>query len=342
MARTVCLTAAALVAFVAHAASAQVDDKRARADALFNEGQQLLSAGQTQAACEKLEESQRVDPKLGRLLNVAYCHEQLGRTATAWSEYNQAVAVALQAKQAERESFARGRAKELAAKLSFVRLEMQPGAEITGLTVDGRPIGRDQWNVPFPIDPGTHELAFSASGHVTRTETVKVADMETVKVPVAPLEVGSSTPAPAAAPAAAPTPAAAPATAPATAPVTPPPTEGSHSHPLRTAGFIVGGVGIVGLGVGAAFGLHAMSLQHDADTMCPGKRCTPQGTKDINDATSAANIATVGFVVGAVAVAAGVVLVIDPFSSSASSAPSARLAPFFAPDRAGMAMEGTW
>jgi hypothetical protein len=341
MARTVCLTAAALIALVTRTAGAQgVDDKRAHADALFNEGQQLLSAGQTQAACEKLEESQRVDPKLGRLLNVAYCHEQLGKTATAWSEYNQAVAVALQSHQAERETFARGRAKELAAKLSFVRLEMQPGAEITGLTVDGRPISRDQWNVPFPIDPGSHELSFSASGHVTRTETVKVADTETVKVPVAPLEAGSS--APAAPAAAAPAPAAAPTPTTASVASAPPPTEGSHSHPLRIAGFVVGGLGVVGLGVGAGFGLHALSLQHDADSMCPGKRCTPQGTKDINDATSAANISTLGFVVGAVAVAAGVVLVIDPFSSSASSTPSARLAPFFASDRAGMAMEGTW
>src|SRR5258708_20703944 len=188
MPRTVTLAAGALCALTARTASAQVDDKRARADALFNEGQQLVSAGQTAAACEKLEESQREDPKLGRLLNVAYCHEQLDKIATAWSEYNQAVAVALQSHQAEREAFARGRAKELASKLSFVRLDLRPGAEITQVLVDGRPVQRDQWAVPFPIDPGSHELSFGAPGHVTSTQSGKVGDTEAVRLVVDPLD----------------------------------------------------------------------------------------------------------------------------------------------------------
>ncbi|MGH7435394.1 MAG: hypothetical protein ACRENE_06945, partial [Polyangiaceae bacterium] len=117
----------------------------------------------------------------------------------------------------------------------------------------------------------------------------------------------------------------------------------SASHgSLRTAGFVVGGLGIVGLGIGAGFGLHALSLQHDADNVCVNKRCPAAGTQDINDATSAANISTLGFVVGAVAVAAGVVLVIDPFTVKTSSGASARLTPFVAPDRGGVAVEGAW
>ena len=111
---------------------------RARADTLFREGQSLVTAGQTAAGCAKLEESQRIDPKLGRLLNVAYCHEQLGKTATAWGEYNQAAALALQSHQAERESFARDRAAALSRKLSFVQLDLAAAPGVSELKLDGK------------------------------------------------------------------------------------------------------------------------------------------------------------------------------------------------------------
>lgn len=82
---------------------------KATADALFRAGKELLESGKVAEACAKLAESQRIDPRLGTLLNVAACHEQEGRTATAWSEFNEAASQAAIAKQAERETFARGK-----------------------------------------------------------------------------------------------------------------------------------------------------------------------------------------------------------------------------------------
>jgi hypothetical protein len=342
---------------VAHGQS--LDQRRAAADALFNEGQQLLTAGQLPAACAKLEESQREDPKLGRLLNVAYCHERLHRTATAWSEYNQAAAVALQARQPERESFARGRAAELAAKLSFVRLDLQPGANLTEATIDGRAVPREQWTVPFPIDPGSHTLSFSAPGHRAQTQDVTVADAETVRVVVGPLDAMPTSDAPAATPTATPAPAPTaeqqPAPAPAPAPIVADTAAGAPSHTARTIGWILGGVGVAGLGVGTGFALHSLSLQQQADPMCPGKRCSSQGTSLISDATTAANVATAGFVVGLSALAAGAWLIIQPLQPSGSSSTRtpasstvatrvarAGLAPYVAGDRAGLAVEGQW
>jgi hypothetical protein len=96
----------------------------------------------------------------------------------------------------------------------------------------------------------------------------------------------------------------------------------------------------VGIGVGTGFALHSLSEQHEADPMCPGKQCTPQGTSLINDATTSANIATVGFAVGLVGLAAGAWLVIQPFRSSPKT--TARLSPYVGPDRTGVALEGTW
>jgi hypothetical protein len=333
-------------AAVAHAQSP--DERRTAADELFNEGQQLLTAGQIPAACAKLEESQRQDPKLGRLLNVAYCHDQMHRTATAWSEYNEAAAMALQAHQPDREKFARGRAAELAAKLSFVRLDPAAGADITEVTVDGRPVPREQWVVPFPIDPGAHTLSFGAPGHRAQTQAVTVPDTQTVRVVMGPLEPlpASETPA-AAPPQPAPSPVA-PSPEPAPAPIDVQPAP-APSHTMRTIGWALGAVGVVGLGVGAGFALHALSLQHQADPLCPSKRCSQQGMSLINDATTSANVGTAGFVVGVATLAAGTWLIIRSLSSpsAASSAPPAkagapRFAPYVAQDRGGLVVEGEW
>ena len=70
----------------ARADALPVGDTRAQADDEFNEGKRLMDAGDTAAACAKFAHSQELDPKLGRLLNLAFCHEQQGKTASAWSE----------------------------------------------------------------------------------------------------------------------------------------------------------------------------------------------------------------------------------------------------------------
>jgi hypothetical protein len=216
------------------------------------------------------------------------------------------------------------------------------------VTVDGRPIPREQWSVPFPIDPGSHTLSFGAPGHRAQTQDVTVADAQTVRVVVGPLEPLPAVEAPAAAPG--PEPAhAAPEPAPAPAPIVADTASVGRSHTARTIGWIVGGVGVVSLGVGAGFALRSLSLQHQADPMCPSRRCSAKGMSLINDATTAANVGTAGFIVGLSALAAGAWLVIQPLRSSApassSASPakaSARLAPYLAQDRGGLAVEGEW
>src|SRR6185312_2963613 len=180
---------AAAVLLCAAGARAQAhDSSRAQADAAFREGQQLLTAGQVAAACAKLEESERLDPKIGRLLNVAYCHEKQGRIASAWHEYDQAAAMAVQAHQAEREKFARKHAAELAKRLAFLHLDLGTPPDGAQVSVDDKPLARDQWAVPFAVDPGQHTIAVQAPGYETRTESVNITGTGETRVVVAPLE----------------------------------------------------------------------------------------------------------------------------------------------------------
>lgn len=334
-------SAAAAVLLCAASAGAQPGDSaRAQADALFREGQQLLTAGQVAAACAKLEESERVDPKIGRLLNVAYCHEKQGRIATAWHEYDQAAAMAVQAHQAEREKFARKHAAALAKQLAFLRLELGTLPDGAQVSIDDEPLARDQWAVPFAVDPGQHTITVQASGYKTRTQSATITGTGETRVAVDALEKEEAAPE-----AAAPPPTAAPATP---APDQPAPTAAQEpaaeapaahggSHAL---GWIVGGVGVVALGVGAGFGFDALALKGRADSHCPSRQCDPTGLSDISSAKTVATVSTVGLAVGAVGVVAGAWLLLR--SSSASSAATASVAPFVAPDRAGLAVQGAW
>jgi hypothetical protein len=323
----------ALVLVPALARAQGTDEARARADALFREGQDLLTAGQIATACARLEESQRLDPKIGRLLNVAYCHEKLGRVATAWSEYNQAAALALQTKQAEREAFARKQATELAQKLPFIRLDLTSAPEVTRVTVDGSPLTRDQWTVPFPVDPGDHTLTFAGDGHKTQAEKVSVSAAGTTRVAVAPLEAEGS----------AASPAPEPRTRTESLPTQPPqadPDATPPSHGSRTPGWIVGGVGVAALGAGAAFGVRAITLKSNADAQCPNRLCTQQGLSTIGDAKSAANLSTVFLAVGAVGVGVGTWLILRVPSGAGTG--STALVPTVAAHEAGLSWQGAW
>jgi hypothetical protein len=341
--RVAAASAACVVVLCAASAGAQPSDAvRAQADALFREGQQLLAAGQLASACAKLEESERLDPKVGRLLNVAYCHEKQGRIATAWHEYDQAATGAVQAGQAERrEKFARGHAAALATQLSFLRLELASPPEGAQVSIDGKPLPRDQWNIPFAVDPGPHTITVQAPGYQTRTQAATITATGETRVQVNALEKEEAAPPPPPAPAREPT-APAPTEAAATpqsvpAPVAEsPPATGSS----RTLAWIVGSGGVAALGVGVGFGFEALSLKGQADSHCPNRQCDPTGLSQISNAKTAATVSTIGLAVGVVGIGAGAWLLLR--SSSSPSAARATVAPFVAADRAGVAVQGAW
>src|SRR5207253_6185885 len=104
--------------------------------------------------------------QVGTAMNLAYCYERMGRTATAWSMWLQAAAAAAAKGQIERHDIAVGRASQLQAQLrhATVLVKPQSARQAIRIAIDRAPLPRTEWGLPVPLDPGKHELAAVADG----------------------------------------------------------------------------------------------------------------------------------------------------------------------------------
>jgi hypothetical protein len=299
-------------------------EDRAAADALYEEAGNLMKAGRFVEACPKLEASQKLDPGIGTTMRLGYCYEHAGRTASAWSAYNDAEGMARKAGD-KRADEAGQRAKQIEPLLSRLVLDVAPENRGGGTEIrrDGRVIDAGAWASAIPIDPGSHEIEASAAGRQAWKTTITIAakaGTQTVVVPAL----------------------AATATAPVAA---------IEARPFwggqRIAGAAVGGVGIVGLVVGAVFGARALAKMATSKLTCtvaePADQCDAAGLAARRDVKSAANGSTAALVVGGAALAAGAVVFFTAPAAQAS-APSGRigLRVAGAPGGATFALEGAW
>jgi hypothetical protein len=98
----------------------------------------------------------------------------------------------------------------------------------------------------------------------------------------------------------------------------------------RVAGLGVGAAGVIGIGIGAFFGLRAMSKQDESNKNghCDAAdTCDPEGLALRSEAITAATVSTIGFIAGGVALAGGVTLFLTaPSGDSPPKATTARAA----------------
>jgi serine/threonine-protein kinase len=191
--------------------------------------------------------------------------------------------------------------------------------------LDGRPFASKLTGQAVPVDPGYHTFHFEAADGARVDRALLVREglkNQAVAVVLAPAPMSGT---------AAGTAASGMGTTGATVDraVTPTtPDQGApslfRSAPWRVLGFVAGGLGLAGLGVGTAFGLKALSDKNAAQCDATGA-CQPG---PLGDARAAATVSTVGFVVGGVLLAGGAALVL--------------LAPELGPREAGIQLTGRW
>ena len=288
----------------------------AAAEVLFQEARRLMDAGKYALACPKFAASQKLSPAVGTLLNLADCYQQNGQTASAWVRFVDAQAAARRANRPEREKVARDRAAALEPKLSRLNVSVAE-RETPGLEVkrDGFVLDPAMFGTAVPVDPGKHTVDAEAPGRKKWTMTVE-AGATTVLVKIPALEEAGE-----------------PQN---TIPIVPKPAVESSGSGQRTAGLIVLGVGVVGLGIGTVFALSARSQWADAQSNhCLGTVCDPDGVALAQGAQSAGNVATIVFIVGGLATAGGALLY---FSAPSGKHAALRVVPSVSPRSAGLTM----
>jgi len=295
-------------------------------DDLFAQGRRLVDVDHDYVqACPLFERAAKLRASIGVLLNLADCYERLGRTGSASTKFREAADMARAAGD-PRESFANDRITALQPRVPWLTLDATKLATVTGveLRLDGVTIDARNWGDPVPVDPGRHTVDVYAPGKKPWSHGMDVTTSTAIYVPS--LEDAGASPTP-------------------TAPgqpeqATPPKTGGLGTQ--RALALVAGGVGVVGLGVGSAFGLISLSDRSTALAHCEagGNPCQPQGVQAGKDAQTAGNVSTVAFIAGLVGLGVGAALWLTaPIDSNRASV---ALVPGAGPADAGLSLRGRW
>jgi hypothetical protein len=280
---------------------------RVLATDLFQRGRAALVAGDYATACPLLEESQRLDPAGGTLLNLALCHEQIGRIATAWSEFLEGLSVARREHREDRVRYAREHITALEARLSRLVVKMEQ-TELPGMIVerDGTALGRYAWGVATPVDPGEHTVRVRAPGYREFVHTVTVsdnADLVTVLVPALVVEPAPEATVELPAPA---SPAEVTPPAEQLQPVQAKPTQQSPApRRRRRAALAMWGVGAATAIAATVCGVRSLNLRSAAEDNCQEMRCSELAYDQNERASRHADASTALAVISGLSAGAG-------------------------------------
>jgi hypothetical protein len=301
-----CAACALLVLLVAAPAIA---DETAAAEAEFVRARKLLADGKTGEACQAFTNSQRLDPQMGTLYNLALCHDKVGKLASAWKAFRE---LAQRDGNARRRRDAARRADELTPRLTSLLVTMPAATPGLVVTSNGEDITR-LIGIATPVDPETYEIVARAPDRADFRATVRVTgEGMTITVAIPALEPSPpviARPAPRVA---------APSVADADIVEHEPPPRTEPRSSRRTIALAVGGTGVAVTAVGAYFGVRAYGKWSDAEDACGGDAvcATPEDLARSRELTeqsrTAGNVATAMIGVGAAAVVGGTVLWLWP------------------------------
>jgi hypothetical protein len=258
---------------------ARADDARdpAAAEELFRQGRAASQKKDFTTACAKFRESNRLDPAVGTVFNIADCEEKLGRLATSWTLF-QEVMQRLPSDD-ERRTIASERARSLEARVPMLTIHLAP-TDRTDVVVrrDGVVLGAASLETALPVDPGEHTVIVEAPGTQSAlfTSQVGAGEHASLEVKLGTLSTSTGLPKDSALQTSA------------------PPAQSSH-----TAAYLVGGVGIAGMITGVVAGLIVLNKKSTVNSECVDKRCSQAGIDAANSGKTFGVVTTVGFVAGA-------------------------------------------
>ena len=256
----------------------------AAAETLFRQGREALQRGDFQTACPKLAESQRLDPAAGTLMNLATCEESIGRLASAWQHWREAIDQL--PPEDDRIAFATERVRALEPRLSYLTIRLASGSPSGASIVrDDIVLGAASLGIALPVDSGQHTVTVRAAGYADKSVRVAIAEGERQEVEV---EAGALLP--------------------------PPPKVTRRPEPPESGppvlGYTLAGVGVLGVATAVVTGLMLPSRQDTVDGECDNRRCTEAGLDAAREGRTLLVVNTVGWITGVLGLGAGAYLIL--------------------------------
>lgn len=298
-----------VLALSGRAAADERDPRQRDAEAEFRRG---VACGRARCACEHFKKSlEHYDQRPSAWVRVALCRSQEGDKAEAWRALQRARELNRSAEQ-----YRDDLEQEIKAELELIptlTIEVDDPPERLELFLDDAPLPEAP-GVAVGVARGTHRVRAEAPGYEVASETV-VVDEQRERMKLSLVRKAEALPPPVTPPFGA-TPVSASADTNAA------PGSGSTQ---RTVGYVFGGVGIVGLGIGAVFGLKTLGLVSDSDRYCDASNeCEPEGIRLRERADDSEMVGIVSSVAGGLALGVGLALVLtapDDTTAGAAEAP---------------------
>jgi hypothetical protein len=266
---------------------------------MFDQARDAMKKGDYARACPKVAESHRVDPQPGTLANLAVCEDKQGAVASAWTHAREALEQ-LPATD-DRVPVLKAIAARAEKRLPKLVIRLAAGAP-KGARVrrDAVELGDASLGEPLPVDPGEHTITVTAAGRKDAVQKVTVGEGKTVQLEVAAGDVEESAP-----------PRATSDAPPVSKGDAVAPTSPSSGSGNATLGYVLGGVGIVGIGVGVVTGVilsGKKSTVNDPKDGCDQSARTCNSGASLDAAHSGAGLLPLyygGLAVGVLGLAAG-------------------------------------
>jgi hypothetical protein len=312
----VCAWILSAIVLGGYASLARADDAGdvAAARQLGVEGVVLAEQGKCAEAVDKLERSEKLHHAVSVLERLGECQVTLGKLVAGTENLRRVVREPLAPDAPAPFVAAQERAQRVLAEArpKIARLKVvvsSPADANVWVSIDGAPISAANLNENRPVDPGDHTIRVGAPGFVEAGATVHVADGGAESVALSLVREPSA--------------AQEPPSVPLPSGVAGDRTVG-RSH---VASYVIGGVGLVGLAVGAGFGLAAIGDKSNLASACKDKVCPASAQGTLDSGTRMGDISTVAFIVGGAGLAAAAVLYFVDFGGSRSRAARAYVGP---------------
>ena len=138
--------------------------------AQFDKGRAYMKSGNYAAACAAFEHSERLDPQLGTLYNLAGCYVRLRKLVSAWTSYRE---LAQRDTNSIRREDAAKQVRDLEPRLPKLFVKLDP--PIAGATVRSNGVDVSELiGSESPVDLGDYELVARAPGYVEQRASAHV------------------------------------------------------------------------------------------------------------------------------------------------------------------------